>query len=132
MKSALKILACLVVLSSPVATSAAGGGCRFQGAFTENSIRTVVNYCAANQGMSAGEFAAHCEDLRSSQFDGIRLEPGKGKGMTSVAACPPGPKAVCSGVFGVKMSLQYMADDSSLKEGSAKLLCDTSEGRWRQ
>lgn len=111
---------------------AAGNGCLVQGSLTGNGIHQVMHYCAANKGMTATRFAEHCKELHAAQLADLDPADARKFSLKTLAACPGNFKASCDGAFSEKMNLQYMADDSMLKDGNAKLFCQSMDGTWRQ
>lgn len=124
----------LILLAGLQATSAlaATNGCLTRGPTEGNGIRQNLHYCAANKGMSAARFQQACQDLKTSQLQGVTPAEARKLTFTSLAACPGNIKATCEGAFGEKMSLHYMADDTMVGNGMARLFCESGGGKWRQ
>lgn len=110
---------------------AADNGCLTQGMLGDGGASQVVHYCAENRGMSAVRFRQGCQDLKDSQLQG--LSPAEARKITfkSLSACPGNFKSTCDGAFGEKMSLRYMAGDTTLANGMARLTCEAGDGKWR-
>ena len=113
----------------PVA--AADNACLTQGTFSDAGVPQVVHYCAENAGMSAARFQQGCADLKASQLQGLTTAQARKFTFTSLPGCPAGAKASCQGAFGEKMNLRYMAGDTTLANGMARLTCEADAGKWR-
>lgn len=124
--------AAIVLMAGCWSTSAAAGdGCLINGSLTSNGIYQAMHYCAANKGMSNARFSEHCKELHAAQLEGLTPSEARKFTLKTVPACPSGFKASCEGAFGEKMNIQYMANDSMLKDGSARLFCQSMDGKWR-
>lgn len=111
---------------------AATNGCLTRGPTEGNGIKQTVHYCAANKGMSAARFQQVCQDLKFSQLQGMTTAEARKLNFANLPSCPGNYKATCEGAFGEKMSLHYMADDTMVGNGMAKLFCESGDGKWRR
>lgn len=128
LKTCITIMACMASLSA----TAKDNGCLLQGKVAEDGVNQTVNYCALNKGMSDQDFKLHCQELLEAHRNGLNKAAANKISMKLEASCPANYKGSCEGALGKKWSLQYMADDSTLKDGSAELLCSSMDGKWKR
>lgn len=121
------LLACLFA----VPAAAADQACLFQGMMHDNGIRQVVHYCLSNQGVSAADFRTYCGELNAAHGAGATRAAASPTPMKYLASCPGTPRGRCDQAFGEKLALLYMGDDYTLKNGYAKLFCQSMDGKWK-
>lgn len=133
-ETSLKILLCLITCTPSLPVFAQDNGCLFQGSFTDSGAsgaHEVVNTCAANKGMTEEHFKMVCKSLSNSYSANRNNSPDDLFTMKMASSCPEKIEAECTGAFGEKMSLLYMAGDSSLDDGQGEVLCKAGDGKWQ-